>query len=32
VDEHDRRALSGVAVVDGPLWERDLVHVVLAIV
>jgi hypothetical protein len=32
VDEDDRRALAGVAVVDGPLWERDLGHVVLAIV
>jgi hypothetical protein len=31
VDEDDRRALAGVAVVDGPLREGDLGHVVLAI-
>ena len=30
VEEDDRRALAGVAVVDGPLRQRDLWHVVLA--
>jgi hypothetical protein len=30
VDEDDGRALAGVAVVDGPLRQRDLWHVVLA--
>jgi hypothetical protein len=32
MDEDHGRALAGVAVVDGPLRERDLGHVVLAIV
>jgi hypothetical protein len=32
VDEDHRRALAGVAAMDRPLRERDLGHVVLAIV
>ena len=32
VEEDHRRPLAGVAVVDGPLREGDLRHVVLTIV